>query len=121
MRTQPIVLRTPALAELIAAVSLSDFVLSPDGGCTHIAAALGVPQVALFGKADPRQWGPINQKSIALYGHGRADRISVEEVGSAAVAVMSRWGQRGIPGRRSPERPREARVEHETRWAHPGS
>jgi ADP-heptose:LPS heptosyltransferase len=114
-------LRTPALAELIAAVSLSDFVLSPDGGCMHIAAALGVPQVALFGKADPRQWGPINQKCAVLSGHGRADRISVEEAVSAAIAVMSRWGRRGIPGRWRTEQPQEVRAERETRWAHPGS
>jgi len=93
MRTRSILLRTPALPELIAAVSLSDFVLSPDGGCMHIAAALGIPQVALFGKTDPRRWGPVNQKSLVLHGNGRADRISVEEVVDAAVAVMSRWGR----------------------------
>jgi len=99
MRTRPILLRTPHLAELIAAMSLSDLVLSPDGGCVHIAAALGIPQVALFGKAYPEQWGPVNPRSIVLHGHGRADRIAVEEVVDAAVALMSGWG-RGPASRR---------------------
>lgn len=90
MRTRPILLRTPRLAELIAAVSLSDFVLSPDGGCVHIAAALGIPQVALFGKADPRQWGPVNPRGIVLHGRGRADRIAVEDVLGATAELITR-------------------------------
>jgi ADP-heptose:LPS heptosyltransferase len=96
MATRPILLRTPTLAELIAAVSLSDFVLSPDGGFMHIAGALQIPQVALFGGSDPRQWGPVNPKSRVLRRDGRADRISVEEVVAAATEVLARWG-RGRP------------------------
>jgi ADP-heptose:LPS heptosyltransferase len=93
MRTRPVLLRTPSLAELIAAMSVSDFVLSPDGGCVHIAAALGIPQVALFGKAYLDQWRPVNPRSIVLHGGGRADRISVDEVVAAATTLFSRWGR----------------------------
>jgi ADP-heptose:LPS heptosyltransferase len=93
MQARPIMLRTPALAELIAAMSLSDFVLSPDGGCVHIAAALGLPQVALFGKASLEQWRPVNPKSIVLHGGGRADRITVDEALAAAEHVLARWGR----------------------------
>lgn len=89
MRTRPILLRTPTLTELIAAVSLSDFVLSPDGGCVHIAAALGIPQVAVFGKAYLEQWRPVNPKSIVLHGGGRAERITVDEVVAAATTLLS--------------------------------
>jgi ADP-heptose:LPS heptosyltransferase len=90
MRTRPILLRTPTLAELIAAVSLSDFVLSPDGAVVHIAAALRIPQVALFGRTSEGQWAPVNEKSVLLKG-SRADRIPVDEVVSAAVSVVSQW------------------------------
>jgi ADP-heptose:LPS heptosyltransferase len=62
----------------------------------HIAGALQIPQVALFGGPDPRQWGPINPKSRVVRGDGRADRIPVEEVVAAAMEVMGRWG-RGRP------------------------
>lgn len=93
MRVRPILLETPTLAELIAAMSLSDFVLSPDGGCVHIAAALGLPQVALFGKASLEQWRPVNPKSVALHGGGRADRITVDEAMAAAAQVLAHRGR----------------------------
>lgn len=94
MRTRPILLRTPTLDDLVAAVSLSDFVLSTDGGLMHIAAALDVPQVVLFGKTGLSHWAPISEKSVALRRAGRADQISVEEMVDAAIGVMARWGRR---------------------------
>ena len=107
MRTRPTLLRTPELAEMIAAVSLSNFVLSSDGGLMHIAAALGIPQVAIFGKGGVEHWAPVSEKSVALRRGGRADRISVDEAVAASVEVMSRWGRgkafaaaRGTTGRR---------------------
>ena len=93
MRTRPVLLRTPTLDELIAGVSLCDFVLSTDGGLMHIAAALGVPQVVLFGRTDPRQWAPMGGRSTVLRREDRADRIPVEEVVAAAADVMARWGR----------------------------
>ncbi len=50
--------RTERLDELIAGMSHCDrFVLS-DGGALHIAAALGKPTVALFGKSEVARWRP---------------------------------------------------------------
>jgi ADP-heptose:LPS heptosyltransferase len=100
MRTRPILLRTPTLPELIAAASLSDFVLSTDGGLMHIAAALDIPQVVLFGKTYTSQWAPITGKSVLLQRDMRADRIPVDDVVAASFAVMSRWGRgqaAGVP------------------------
>ncbi|MBI4842091.1 MAG: glycosyltransferase family 9 protein [candidate division NC10 bacterium] len=93
MRARPILLRTPELRELIADVSLCDFVLSTDGGLMHIAAALDIPQVVLFGKTGPEHWAPVTEKGQILRSGGRADRISVAEVVAASVEVMSRWGR----------------------------
>jgi len=98
MRTRPLLLRTATLGELIATVSLSDFVVSTDGGLMHIAAALDIPQVVLFGKTYQSQWVPISQKSVVLQRDLRADRISVDEVVAASTAVVSRWGRGGAPG-----------------------
>ncbi len=92
-RRRPILLPTPTPEELIAAVSLSDFVLSPDGGVMHIAAALGIPQVALFGGTGPHLWAPVSGRSLPLRRGVRADQIPVEDVVEACLAVMSRWGQ----------------------------
>jgi len=98
MRTRPLLLPTPTLQELIAAMSLSDLILSTDGGPMHLAAALDVPQVVLFGKTGQAHWAPISEKCAILQHGQRADRISVEEVEAAASAVMTRWGRRAADG-----------------------
>ena len=49
---------TPDLKTLIAALSLADSVVCPDGGAMHLAAALGKPVVALFGDSPPERWRP---------------------------------------------------------------
>lgn len=92
MHARSSLLPTPTLDELIAAVSLSNFVLSTDGGLMHIAAALDIPQVVIFGKTDPRAWTPVSERCVLLQRGGRADQISVDETVAAAVSVMSRWG-----------------------------
>ena len=33
--------------------------LGNDSGVTHLAAAMGIPTVALFGPSDDRQWRPL--------------------------------------------------------------
>lgn len=45
----------PELATLIGAASVY---VGPDTSVTHLAAATGVPTVALYGPTDPRLWGP---------------------------------------------------------------
>ena len=49
---------TPDLKTLIAALSLADRVVCPDGGAMHLAAALGKPVVALFGDSPVPRWRP---------------------------------------------------------------
>jgi ADP-heptose:LPS heptosyltransferase len=49
---------TPDLATLIAALSLAERVICPDGGAMHLAAALGKPVVALFGDSPVERWHP---------------------------------------------------------------
>ena len=49
---------TPDLQTLIAALSLAERVVCPDGGAMHLAAALGKPVVALFGDSPVDRWRP---------------------------------------------------------------
>lgn len=49
---------TPDLKTLIAALSLAERVVCPDGGTMHLAAALGKPVVALFGDSPVSRWRP---------------------------------------------------------------
>jgi heptosyltransferase-3 len=49
---------TSKLTTLIAALSLAERVVCPDGGAMHLAAALGKPVVALFGDSPVERWRP---------------------------------------------------------------
>ncbi len=44
--------------ELTAAIRDAQIYVGPDTAITHLAAATGVPTVALYGPTDPRLWGP---------------------------------------------------------------
>ena len=49
---------TPDLRTLIAALSLAERVVCPDGGAMHLAAGLGKPVIALFGDSPVARWRP---------------------------------------------------------------
>jgi ADP-heptose:LPS heptosyltransferase len=62
-----------------------------DTGPTHLAAALGVPTVALFGPTDPDRWGPIGPSvSTIKSAKGRMDSLSAGEVVRAIADVLVR-------------------------------
>jgi ADP-heptose:LPS heptosyltransferase len=52
-----------ATASLLAQANL---VVSVNTGIMHLAAALGVPLIALHGPTSVRRWGPIGPKTVAL-------------------------------------------------------
>ncbi len=45
-------------AQLSGLLASANVFIGPDTSVTHLAAATGVPTVALFGPTDPRLWGP---------------------------------------------------------------
>ena len=57
-----------------------------DSGPAHMAAALGVRVVVLFGSSDPAIWGPWKAEGEALVGAHGIDSIPVER----AVEALSR-------------------------------
>jgi len=57
------VLALPATAAMIASAAAY---VGPDTVTTHLAAALGVPTVALFGPSDPLKWGPWPHRYTSL-------------------------------------------------------
>jgi len=44
--------------EISALIGAARVYVGPDTAVTHLAAATGIPTVALYGPTDPRQWGP---------------------------------------------------------------
>jgi ADP-heptose:LPS heptosyltransferase len=60
--TGNLVARKLSLAQVVALLSRSRLYLGNDSGVTHVAAALGIRTVALFGPSDVRQWAPRGKK-----------------------------------------------------------
>ena len=58
--------KTP-LAQAIHALAASKFIVSNDSGLMHVAAALGVPQVAVFGSSSPLHTPPLSDKAVVLW------------------------------------------------------
>lgn len=71
-----------------------DLYVGNDAGMTHLAAALGVPTVAVFGPTDPRVWRPLGgHVAVMSPGEiGAIERVGVEEV-IGAVRRRVRMGR----------------------------
>ena len=48
-------------------VQLAQGLVSNDSGMMHIAAALGIPQIAIFGSSDPNHTPPLSKKAAIMY------------------------------------------------------
>jgi len=90
-----------SLGELIALTRRASLFIGGDSGPMHLAAALGVPVVAIFGPTDPARSGPYGTRSAVLRStasatsyshHDRPDEalrsIPVSEVLRAALRLL---------------------------------
>ena len=55
------------LKEAIALISRCGLFLSNDSGLMHVAGALGIPTVAIFGSTNPVTTSPVGEKSIVIH------------------------------------------------------
>ena len=60
------VLPTCSLVELAQFLSACTGYVGNDSGITHLAAAVGIPVIALFGPTDPRLWAPRGPDTTVL-------------------------------------------------------
>ncbi len=99
---------TEGVRQLVCLLRRADLFIGSDTGPMHIASALRVPVVALFGPKDPVQTGPYCSRSIVVNGrapcrpctrrrcsHVRCmTSITVEKVLQAALDVLGGGGER---------------------------
>ncbi|MDC7122749.1 glycosyltransferase family 9 protein [Cellulomonas fimi] len=95
---------TLTLPALVQAVASARLVVCGDTGVAHVATAVGVPSVLLFGPVAPDRWGPlldVDRHTVLWHGDGTGDphgssvdpaldRIGVGEVLAAALAQLDR-------------------------------
>lgn len=55
------------IKEAAAILSVCDAIVTGDSGLMHIASAVGIPVVSIFGPTDPRRKAPLNGKSAWLW------------------------------------------------------
>ena len=80
------------LNELAAILKKCDVYVGNDSGITHVAAAVGIPVVALFGPTDPHVWGM------------RGDNVSVMYKGGLECSPCSREDMKRCVNRRCLEK-----------------
>ncbi len=60
-----------SISQLVSLLRRSDLLISTDSGPMHLASALGVPLIAIFGRSQaglsPLRWGPVGEKCRVLY------------------------------------------------------
>ena len=79
--------RIDNLFELACWLATARLYIGNDSGITHLAAAVGIPVVAIFGPTDPAVWAPRGDRVRVV--SGNLDDISVEQVLSAVASITT--------------------------------
>jgi heptosyltransferase II len=77
------------IREVASILSTMHLVVSNDTGVMHVAAAVGVPVVSLFGPTDPHQWAPVTPGNRWIKSRGEdISEVSVEAVLAACEDLL---------------------------------
>ncbi len=82
------VARSRPLPELAARLAGCHFFVGHDSGITHLAAALGLPGLALWGETPLTVWRPRSERIRCLQATGGLGEL---EVGAVRAAIQSAW------------------------------
>jgi len=81
------------LCEAARRITDADLYIGNDAGMTHVAAAIGIPTIAIFGPTDPRVWRPLGDHVMVAAPAGPGDLIttvSLEQVEAAVGRLLKK-------------------------------
>jgi len=77
------------LAQLLALIKHSKFIIAPDTGPAHMATIVDTPVIALFASSNPKRSGPYKSQHILVDNYSEA----LKQYSHKSVA-QARWGER---------------------------
>lgn len=81
---------TGDVLDLVAAVAAAAAVVAPDSGPAHLATALGVPSVLLFGPSAPSVWGPpASESRHRVLWHGTTGDAFADDVDPGLARITA--------------------------------
>jgi heptosyltransferase-2 len=99
----------PPLVETASVLSAARGFAGNDSGVTHLAAALGIPVIALFGPTDPAVWAPRGKNVLVMRGQASGAEgfrgVTVERVFSALKTKLFSPAPAADSPRQSPAPP----------------
>ncbi|MFA7005674.1 MAG: glycosyltransferase family 9 protein, partial [Verrucomicrobiia bacterium] len=81
------------LPQLAAILGRCALFAGHDSGITHLAAAVGVPTLALFGPTSPNIWAPLGPRVRVVTANGTMDTLAVEMVLAVLQEVLPNVGK----------------------------
>lgn len=82
----------PLLAARLQACALY---IGNDSGISHLAAALNMPTIAIFGPSNPDIWQPVGKEVVVLKGNGSSycEGVAIHQVVTEAVRLFQKPGK----------------------------
>lgn len=77
------------IPELAAIITKSDLFITNDTGVMHVAGAVKIPQISIFGPTNPNNWAPVGSNKFVLRKGESVDLVSVDDVYIKAIEILS--------------------------------
>ena len=78
------------MARFAAAIKACSLIVANDSGGMHLAAALGVPVIGLFGLTNPKQTGPLGRSATVLQASNEETSRTIGRDSEAARIALAR-------------------------------
>jgi|GEM_PF-1491135 ADP-heptose:LPS heptosyltransferase len=91
LKESAIFVETPDYDDFVSLLSTCDMFMFGDGGAGHLAGALGLPGVALYGITSVVEWGILSDKVVHLFDKFDVNNIDDDEIINALLTVYDRY------------------------------